>query len=122
MNLASAIDAHPADGPALVSQGETTTYGELRSQVAGIRGALVARGVAPADRVAIVAANNPLFVAAYLGVLGVGGVAVPLNPLSPPPELGRELAIVGARLALVDDTGGSAFGGDRKSTRLNSSH
>ena len=112
MNLASAIEAHPADGPALVSQGETTTYGELRSQVAGIRGALVARGVAPGDRVAIVAANNPFFVAAYLGVLGVGGVAVPLNPLSPPPELGRELSVVGARLALVDDTGAAAFGGD----------
>ena len=40
MNLASAIDAHRADGPALVSQGETTTYGELRSQVAAIRDAL----------------------------------------------------------------------------------
>jgi long-chain acyl-CoA synthetase len=112
VNLASAIDAHRADGPALVSQGKTTTYGELRTLVAEIRGALVARGVAPGDRVAIVAANNPFFVAAYLGVLGVGGVAVPLNPLSPPPELGRELAIVGARLALVDDTGGSAFGGE----------
>jgi long-chain acyl-CoA synthetase len=112
VNLASAIDAHPADGPALASQGETTTYGELRSWVAGIRGALAARGVAPGDRVAIVAANNPFFVAAYLGVLGVGAVAVPLNPLSPPPELGRELAIVGARLALVDDTGASAFGGE----------
>jgi long-chain acyl-CoA synthetase len=110
VNLASAIDAHRADRPALVSQGETTTYGELRSRVAAVRGALAARGVAPGDRVAIVAANNPFFVAAYLGVLGVGGVAVPLNPLSPPPELGREVAIVGARLALVDDTGGSAFG------------
>jgi long-chain acyl-CoA synthetase len=112
VNLASAIEAHRADGPALVSQGETTTYGELRSQVAGIRGALVARGVAPGDRVAIVAANNPLFVAAYLAVLGVGGVAVPLNPLSPPPELARELGVVGARFALVDDTGASAFGGE----------
>jgi long-chain acyl-CoA synthetase len=36
-------------------------------------------------------------------VLGVGAVAVPLNPLSPPPEVERELAIVGAGLALVDD-------------------
>jgi long-chain acyl-CoA synthetase len=112
VNLASAIDAHPADGPALVSHGETTTYGELRSRVAGLRGALVARGVAPGDRVAIVAANDPSFVVAYLGVLGVGGVAVPLNPLSPPPELGRELDIVGARLALVDDAGGAAFRGE----------
>jgi long-chain acyl-CoA synthetase len=112
VNLASAIDAHQAAGPALVSQGETTTYGELRSRVAGIRGGLIARGVAPGDRVAVVASNNPSFVAAYLGVLGVGGVAVPLNPLSPPPELGRELAMVGARLALVDGAGGAAFAGE----------
>jgi long-chain acyl-CoA synthetase len=112
VNLASAIDAHQAAGPALVSQGETTTYGELRSRVAGIRGGLIARGVAPGDRVAVVASNNPSFVAAYLGVLGVGGVAVPLNPLSPLPELGRELAMVGARLALVDGAGGAAFAGE----------
>ncbi len=112
VNLASAIDAHRADAPALVSRGEVTSYGELRSQVAEVRGALIARGVTPGDRVAVVAANNRFFVVAYLGVLGVGGVAVPLNPLSPPPELERELAIVGARLALVDDTGQSAFRGE----------
>lgn len=112
MNLAAAIEGHPADAPALVSQGKVTSYGQLRSQAAEIRGALIARGVAPDDRVAIVAANNWYFVVAYLGVLGVGGVAVPLNPLSPPPELGRELGIVGARLALVDDTSRPAFGGE----------
>jgi long-chain acyl-CoA synthetase len=117
VNLASAIEGHPADAPALVSRGEVTSYGELRSQVAEIRGALIARGVTPGDRVAIVAANNRFFVAAYLGVLGVGAVAVPLNPLSPPPELERELAMVGARLALVDDTSRPAFGGE-PATRL----
>jgi long-chain acyl-CoA synthetase len=112
VNLASAIDAHPAEAPALVSRGEATSYGELRSQVAEVRGALVARGVAPGDRVAIVAANNPSFVAAYLGVLGVGAVAVPLNPLSPSPELERELALVGAGLALADDTDRPSFAGE----------
>jgi long-chain acyl-CoA synthetase len=112
VNLASAIDAHPAGAPALVSQGEVTSYGELRSQVAEVRGALMARGVAPGDRVAIVAANNPSFVAAYLGVLGAGAVAVPLNPLSPPPELERELALVRAGLALVDGTDRPPFAGE----------
>ncbi len=112
MNLASAIDAHPADAPALVSRGEPTSYGELRSQVAGVRGALAARGVTAGDRVAIVAGNNRFFVAAYLGVLGAGAVAVPLNPLSPPPELERELTMVGARRALVDATSRPALGGE----------
>ena len=117
MNLASAIESHPADAAALVSRGEVTNYGELRSQAAAIRGALITRDVTPGDRVAIVAANNRLFVAAYLGVLGVGAVAVPLNPLSPPPELERELATVGTQLALVDDTSRPAFGGEA-ATRL----
>jgi long-chain acyl-CoA synthetase len=111
VNLAAAIESHLAETPALVSDGEVTTYGQLRSQVAAIRGSLVARGVAPGDRVAIVAGNNWSFVAGYLGVLGVGAVAVPLNPLSPAPELDRELGVVGARIALVDGTHGDGPAG-----------
>lgn len=109
MNLADAIEPHPADAPALVSRNKTTTYGTLRAQVAEMRGALVARGVGPGDRVAIVAANNWYFVAAYLAVLGVGAVAVPLNPQSPPAELERQLAVVTPRLALVGPTARQAL-------------
>lgn len=105
MNLATVIEAHDPERVALISRGKTTTYGQLREQVAQIRGALVARGVAPGDRVAIVSANNWYFVAGYLATLGVGAVAVPLNPQSPPPEITRELALVGARLALVGPSG-----------------
>ncbi|HKH24294.1 MAG TPA: AMP-binding protein, partial [Acidimicrobiales bacterium] len=111
MNLAAAIDPHPDDAPALISRGTTTTYGELRSQVGQIRGALVARGVEPSDHVAIVAANNGSFVAAYLAVLGVGAVALPLNPASPAAELERQLRIADARLALVGPTALRAFDG-----------
>ena len=66
-----------------------------------MRGALAARGIAPGDRVAILAANNWYFVSAYLAVLGAGAIAVPLNPQSPPAEVERELAATGAKLALV---------------------
>ncbi len=105
MNLATVIEAHDADRPALVSRGRVTSYGTLRAQAAQMRGALAARGVEPGDRVAILAANNWYFVAAYLAVLGAGAVAVPLNPESPAPEVDHELRAVGARLALVGPTG-----------------
>ena len=105
MNLATVIEEHDADRPALVSRGRVTTYGTLRAQTAQMRGALVTRGVEPGDRVAIVAANNGYFVAAYLAVLGAGAVAVPLNPQSPPAEIERELRLVGVRLALIGPTG-----------------
>lgn len=105
MTVATDIEGHDADAPALVSRGRVTTYGTLREQVARMRGGLVARGVEPGDRVAVVAANNWYFVTAYLAVLGAGAIAVPLNPLSPPPELEHQLSQVGAKLALVGPGG-----------------
>lgn len=109
MNLATVIEGHDADRPALVSRGKVTTYGTLRDQVARVRGALAARGVASGDRVAIVAGNTWYFVAAYLAVLGAGAVAVPLNPQSPAPEITRELRAVGVRLVLVGPGGSAAM-------------
>ncbi|HEY3142023.1 MAG TPA: AMP-binding protein [Acidimicrobiales bacterium] len=101
MNLASVIDRHPEGSVALVSHGRTTTYGELRDQVARLRSGLAGLGLQPGDRVALVAANNRTFVVAYLASLSLGAVAVPLNPLSPQPELQRELEVVGARVLVA---------------------
>ncbi|HEX6423016.1 MAG TPA: AMP-binding protein, partial [Acidimicrobiales bacterium] len=105
MNLATILEGHDPDRPALVSRDRVTTYGTLRDQVAHVRGALASRGVEPGDRVAVVAANNWYFVIAYLGVLGTGAVAVPINPQSPAPEVAGQLRQVGARLALVGPHG-----------------
>jgi long-chain acyl-CoA synthetase len=105
MNLASIIEDHPADAAALISRGRTTTYGELREQVAGLRGGLIGLGLQPGDRVAIVMANNWYFVVSYLAVLGAGCVAVPVNPASPAPEITRELASIGARAVVAGSRG-----------------
>ncbi|MGH9184486.1 MAG: AMP-binding protein [Acidimicrobiales bacterium] len=111
MNLATIIDAHPGEAVALISRRRTTTYGDLRAQAASLRGGLAGLGLEPGDRVAILAGNNWYFVASYLGVLGAGLVAVPLNPLSPSPEIERQLAAVGARGAIVAPTGKASFAG-----------
>jgi acyl-CoA synthetase (AMP-forming)/AMP-acid ligase II len=92
VNLASIIEPHDAASVALISRGHVTTYGELRDEVAGLRGGLVGLGIEAGDRVGIMCANNWYFVASYLAILGAGAVAVPLNPLSPARELERELA------------------------------
>jgi long-chain acyl-CoA synthetase len=105
MNLASIIEDHPADAAALISRGRTTTYGELREQVAGLRGGLIGLGLEPGDRVAIVMANNWYFVVSYLAVLGAGCVAVPINPMSPAPEMTRELTSIGARAVIAGSKG-----------------
>ena len=89
MNLARIIDGHDADAVALLSRGRQTTYGELGDVVARLRGGLAGLGLRPGDRVAIAVPNNRIFVRTYLAVLGLGFVAVPLNPGSPAPELER---------------------------------
>ena len=105
VNLAHIIDGHDAESIALIWRNRVTTYGELRDQVAAFRGGLAASGVAADDRVAIVVGNSPHFVIAYLATVGLGAVAVPLNPASPGPELQSELAAVAPRAVVVDKLG-----------------
>ena len=116
MNLASIIDPHPDDAVAVISRGKSTSYGQLREQVASLRGGLVGLGLEPGDRVGIVAANNWYFVVSYLAVLGIGAVAVPINPTSPVPEVQHELAAIGARAVIAGPSSKTAVAGlDRAS-------
>ena len=109
MNLAHIIDPHPADRVAIISRGRATTYGALRDQVAHLRGGLARLGVSEGDRVALLCSNGRYFVDLYLAALGLGAVAVPLNPVSPAPEIERELATVGACLVVVEPSAASAW-------------
>src|SRR5689334_20339236 len=104
VNLADVLLAPAAtapDSPALVGGAGPVTFADLAARAGGLATMLAARGVSPGDRVAIVAPNSVEFVVAYLGVLGSGAVAVPMNPTAPPAELAREAAAVEPRLMLV---------------------
>ena len=117
MNLANIIEAHPAERVALISRGRDITYGALREQVAALRAGLVQSGVQRGDRVGLLIANNWYFVVSYLAVLGIGAVAVPLNPISPSAEIERELAAVSATTVIVGPTAVAAWRGvDRAKT------
>ena len=102
MNLASIIDHHDADSVALIHRGRPTTFGQLRDQVDRMRGGLASLGVGDGDRVALLCSNSDHFVIAYYAALGLGAVAVPLNPLSPAPELEPEIANVGASVVVIE--------------------
>ena len=109
MNLANIIDGHPADHVALLSRGRETTYGELREQVAAFRSGLAGLGVERGDRVALLVGNNRHFVVSYLAVIGLGAVAVPLNPSSPAAEIERELIVVAAVAVVVGPAGAPSW-------------
>ena len=111
MNLATIIEQHPADSCALISRGEPTTYGSLRQQVADLRSGLVALGLVPGDRLAIISGNNRYFVVSYLAGLGAGLIVLPLNPTNPSLALEHELDTVGVRAVVVGPAGRQAFAG-----------
>jgi long-chain acyl-CoA synthetase len=102
VNLAAIIDEHPAESVALISRSRSTTYGELRDQVDHLRGGLAAQGVQRGDRIVLLCGNGPHFAMCYLAALGLGAVTVPLNPLSPSPELEREIGAVDAKAVVVE--------------------
>jgi long-chain acyl-CoA synthetase len=102
VNLASIIEEHPADSVALIDDSERITFGQLRARAAATRRGLGAEGVVPGDRVALLLPTSADFVVAYLGIIGAGAIAVPLNPQSPLPEIESEIAQVRPALVLVD--------------------
>ena len=109
MNLADVIAGHGDDSPALISRGEITSYGELRRLVAGARGALALLGVRADDRVVILAGNTRHFVVAYLAVVGLGAVAVPLNPGEPAPAVHAAIEHVEPVAVVVDPVGSTTW-------------
>jgi long-chain acyl-CoA synthetase len=98
--LADGALDHP-ERPALFFEDEAISYRELERHAAVAAGALRTAGVRAGDRVAIKLPNTPAYVAAYLGALRLGAIAVPLNVLLAPPEIDARLQAAGPK-AYVD--------------------
>jgi long-chain acyl-CoA synthetase len=79
------------DRPALRFFGRTTTYRQLMASVERFAQGLVASGVRPGDRVALVLPNAPQMVIAYYGAMRAGALVVPTNPLYTPREFGIQM-------------------------------
>ena len=86
----------------LVYEGERFTYKQVFEKSAQVGNALMASGIIKGDRVAICMANNPEFIFAYLGIIGVGAVCVPLNSWWVPAEVIYGLEHSDAKLLFAD--------------------
>jgi fatty-acyl-CoA synthase len=78
------------------------TYAELAQQVGRFAGALLRAGVEPGDRVAVLAPNVPVLLAAHFAVLRARAALVAINTRLAPDEVGYILNHSGARVVLVD--------------------
>jgi len=102
MNLSRLIEGHDPEAVALITRGRSTSYGDLCEKIARLRGGLASIGVGDGDRVASLCSNSLDFVVTYFATLGLGAVAVPLNPLSPAPALEAEISTVSAKVVVIE--------------------
>jgi acyl-CoA synthetase (AMP-forming)/AMP-acid ligase II len=99
----SAARARP-DQPCLIYGERRTSNAQFRDRVARLAGGLLAAGVQPGDRVAIIAQNSDRFVEAFFGCFWAGAVASPVNIRWNSAEMAYALSDCGASTLLVDDT------------------
>jgi acyl-CoA synthetase (AMP-forming)/AMP-acid ligase II len=95
-----ATAAEHADKAALIDgpSGRTITYGELDAATAALAGALVQRGIAKGDEVAVYMPNLPEYAVVFHGISRAGAVSTTANPLYRPGELRHQLNDSGARM------------------------
>lgn len=102
--LCEHVDRRP-DSEAVVELGaDRLTYQQLWQRAARVAGGLRAAGLKRGDRVGVRYPAGIKWVLAFWGTVMAGGVAVPVNTRSAPPEVEFILSDAGARVDLAPET------------------
>src|SRR4051794_37122086 len=95
---------------AVVLPGERWSYGRLADRSSGVARSLVALGVSPGDRVAVLMPNGAECLAALFGIALAGATVVPVNARFRAPEM---------RHILVDSAAAAVITSDRMDAHAN---
>jgi len=93
---------------------ELITYSELRERTQLIGGGYLSMGIAPAERVMIVAGDHRDFALAFLGALWAGAVPV---PVAPPHMVGSDAKYAESLRRIATASGAEVIVGDHRATR-----
>ena len=100
--LEPALELGLAGAPAVVGPDRTLTYADLRDEAFRTAQALAGLGIRPGERVVLLLRDSPEWVAAYLGILAAGTVAVTVNLRSSDAELAHVLRDSECALVLLE--------------------
>jgi len=100
-DLPAAQAAKRGDKIALRFEGRTTTYGEFERRCNQVANALIAEGLPPQSRIALIAKNSDHFYELLFGAAKANCVLVPVNWRLAPPEISYIINDAQARLLLV---------------------
>lgn len=96
--------ACPNDEAVRLLPGQSITYFQLMAMVAAVSTALIASGVGPRSRVALLQEPSALWVASILAVLRIGPVYIPLDLSAPWSRLVAMVNDCPPKVVLVDET------------------
>ena len=96
------VRANP-DRVAVVYRTQGWSYRELNARANRLGRALLARGLAAEDVVAVVTERNPDWMAAVLAVFKAGGAYLPVEPHFPADRIAATLSRAGCRMVLTED-------------------
>src|SRR3990170_6524357 len=99
--LAQSASRFP-DKIAAVHGSRTATFEEINARCNGIALALVALGIQPGQRVALMGQNSIEYITAFFGILKAGGVIVPFSPAYSAREISAQLRDCEPSAAIVD--------------------
>jgi acyl-CoA synthetase (AMP-forming)/AMP-acid ligase II len=106
-NLAATLwraAARHADRVAIIDAERAVTYRALRDRAASIGAELIARGVEPGDRVAVLVERGAEAAAAYFGAMAAGAIVTVANERLRPRQIEYVLAHSGARVLVMSRT------------------
>jgi long-chain acyl-CoA synthetase len=94
--------ATAAGSCAVVCQGNRRSYAELGARCRRLAGAMRMLGLAPQDRVGVIALNSDRYLELYLGLPAAGYVLVPVNSRLAPAEMRAILDDAGVSVVFAD--------------------
>ena len=90
------------DSLAFITKNTKVSYGLLKSICTHLIDVMKGQGIEPGDRVAVWGANSSYWAAAYLGVIKLGAVAVPISTLVSGDDFKDHMAFAGCKFLFVE--------------------
>ncbi len=111
-NVRRSAQLYP-DQPALIEGDVRYSWRQFAERVARLAGGLQGLGLAPGDRVAMLADNSHRYVEFFFATFWAGGIAVPINTRWAEPEVRFALDDCGARILIADQPHAEAAAAQR---------
>jgi benzoate-CoA ligase family protein len=102
MNVFEAVFAHDPSSTAIHFGERRISYGELRAETLRMVQFVKSQGVNRGDRVALLLHDSPEFIEAFVAIISLGAIAVPINMALRPEEQCSILENSGARIAFTE--------------------